>query len=558
MKFNKTYTRQLLILGAVLFIINFAAQFLFLRFDLTQDNRYTLSETTKKILDQAESPLIIDVFLEGNFPGEFKKLQGETRQLLEEFSAYNSNITFQFINPLEKEEEKEENMRKFYSKGMLPINITVEEKGKQSQEIVFPWALANYGEKGSKVQLLKNMMGASTEQKVVSSVQHLEYAFADAINKVTKEKQKKIAVIKGNGELEDIYIADFLKSIKDNYYIGPITLDSVEKQPIETLKALKNYDLAIIAKPTEKFSDKEKQVLDQFIMNGGKTLWMIDAVIAERDSLNTNEKSLAIPRDLNLNDMFFKYGVRIQNQIIKDEVATPIALYAGAQGSESQKEQYPWKLAPFVYPLNQHPIVNNIEGVKFDFCSPIELLKNDIKKTILLETSKYSKAIGLPYPFSLEMVTEETSKNEYPNPGFIPVSVLLEGNFTSVYKNRVLPFKYDQFTDKSKKTEMIIISDGDIIKNQLDQGMPLELGFDKWTNNLFGNKELLLNSVNYLLDDSGLINIRTKEVKIPTLDRQRVYDDYSTIQMVTVGLPIVILAIFGFLFTYLRKRKYNQ
>lgn len=556
---KKNNLKQLGLLAASLFILNFASHFVYHRFDLTQDQRYTLSETTKKIIDGVDSPLIIDVFLEGNFPGEFKKLQNETRQLLEEFSAYNSNISFQFVNPIEKEEERVTTMKKFYDKGMLPINVTLEEKGKQTQEVVFPWALANYGDKGAKVQLLKNMMGASTEQKVVSSVQHLEYAFADAINKVSKEKQKKIAVIKGNGELEDIFIADFLKSVRENYYIGPITLDSVAKQPNETLKALKEYDLAIIAKPTEKFTDEEKQVLDQFIMKGGKTLWLVEPVEAELDSLyNSSGTTLAVNRDLNLADMFFKYGFRINPQIIKDEQGAPIVLYSGNQGSESQKEQYPWRFSPFVYSSSSHPIVKNIEGVKFEFASPIELLKGNVKQTVLLETSQFSKTIGLPYPIKLDLVTEETSPKDYANGGFIPVAILLEGSFTSMYKNRVLPFKEADYKDQSAPTKMIVISDGDVIKNQLDRGMPLELGFDKWTNLMFGNKEFMLNSVNYLLDDTGLINIRSKEIRLPMLDKQKVYDNYTTTQLLTVALPIVILAVFGFLFTYLRKKKYSK
>lgn len=556
---KKNNLKQLGLLAASLFILNFASHFVYHRFDLTQDQRYTLSETTKKIIDGVDSPLIIDVFLEGNFPGEFKKLQNETRQLLEEFNAYNSNITFQFVNPIEKEEERVTTMKKFYDKGMLPINVTLEEKGKQTQEVVFPWALANYGDKGAKVQLLKNMMGASTEQKVVSSVQHLEYAFADAINKVSKEKQKKIAVIKGNGELEDIFIADFLKSVRENYYIGPITLDSVAKQPNETLKALKEYDLAIIAKPTEKFTDEEKQVLDQFIMKGGKTLWLVEPVEAELDSLyNSSGTTLAVNRDLNLADMFFKYGFRINPQIIKDEQGAPIVLYSGNQGSESQKEQYPWRFSPFVYSSSSHPIVKNIEGVKFEFASPIELLKGNVKQTVLLETSQFSKTIGLPYPIKLDLVTEETSPKDYANGGFIPIAILLEGSFTSMYKNRILPFKETDFKDHSIPTKMIVVSDGDIIKNQLDRGMPLELGFDKWTNFMFGNKEFLLNSVNFLLDDTGLINIRSKEVRLPMLDKQKVYDNYTTTQLLTVALPIVILAVFGFLFTYLRKKKYSK
>lgn len=556
---QKNSLKKLGFLAIGLFLLNFASYYIYKRFDLTQDKRYTLSETTKKIIDGVDSPLIIDVFLEGNFPADFKKLQTETRQLLEEFSAYNSNITFQFINPIEKEEERVEVMKKFFDKGLTPINVSVEDKGKQTQEVVFPWALANYGDKGAKVQLLKNLMGASTEKKVESSVQHLEYAFAEAINKVSKEKQRKIAVIKGNGELDDIYIADFLKTIRENYYIGPITLDSVASQPKETLKALNIYDLAIIAKPREKFTEPEKQVLDQFIMKGGKTLWLVDGTTAEMEQLyNETGTTLVGNNDLNLTDMFFKYGFRINPQMIKDEQGTPIKLASGNEGSETQMEQYVWKMAPYIYPASKHPIVKNTDGVKFDFCSPIELLKSSVKSTILLESSQFSKIIGTPTTVSLEMIAEETSPKDYANGGFIPVAALLEGSFTSMYNNRVLPFKDDKFLNKSVPTKMIVISDGDVIKNQIDQNAPVELGYDKYTGQYFGNKEFILNSVNYLLDDNGLINIRSKDVTLPLLDKQSVHDSYSQTQMLTVALPIVLLGIFGFLFTYLRKKKYNR
>ena len=499
------------------------------------------------------------MFLEGNFPADFKKLQTETRQLLEEFSAYNSNITFQFVNPVEKEEERVDVMKKFFAKGLKPINVTVEDKGKQTQEVVFPWALANYGDKGAKVQLLKNLMGASIENQVESSVQHLEYVFAEAINKISKEKQRKVAVIKGNGELEDIYIADVLKTVFENYNVGPITLDSVAKNPIKTLKDLNIFDLAIIAKPKEKFTEEEKQVLDQFIMKGGKTLWLVDGTNAEIENLyNETGSTLVGNNDLNLTDMFFKYGFRINPQLIKDERGTPLKLASGNQGSETQMESYNWMMAPYIYPASNHPIVKNTDGVKFDFCSPIELLKSDVKKTILLESSKYSKIIGTPSVVSLEMIGEETSERDYINGGFIPVAALLEGSFTSMYNNRVLPFKDAKFLNKSVPTKMIVISDGDVIKNQLDKGEPIELGYDKYTATYFGNKEFVLNCVNYLLDDTGLINIRSKDVTLPLLDKQRVHDSYSQTQMLTVALPIVLLAIFGFLFTYLRKKKYNR
>ncbi len=560
MKKNTQALKQLLIVLVVLVVANFGGHYFFKRFDLTQDKRYTLSPTTLNIIKTVDSPLYIDVFLEGNFPPEFRRLQDETRQLLEEFSAYNSNIVFQFVNPIEKEEERVAVMKQFYERGMQPLSITVDNKGKQTQEVVFPWATANYGDKGAKIALLKNLMGASTEQKVISSVQHLEFAFAEALNKITKEKQKKIAIIKGNGELDDRYLADFLQTVRESYYIGPFTLDSVSKQqPVETLDALKKYDLAIIAKPTEGFSEEEKQVLDQYIVNGGKTLWLIDDVAIDFEDLsNETGQTVAFPRQLNLTDMFFTYGIRMNPLIIKDEQGIPIKLATGQQGSQTQYQQFIWRYSPYVYPISNHPLVKNMEGIKFEFASPIELLKNNINKTVLLTSSEYSKPIGLPTTFSLDMVTEETNPEDYTGKGLMPVAVLLEGTFTSMYKNRVLPFKENDFKETGTDNKMIVISDGDVIKNQLENGVPLELGFDKWTNNLYGNKEFLMNCVNYLLDDTGLINIRSKDVDLPLLDKERVYQNYTWAQMVTVGLPIGILIIFGFVFTYLRKRMYSR
>jgi gliding-associated putative ABC transporter substrate-binding component GldG len=551
--------KQFGIVFLALIVINLISHFFFKRFDLTQDKRYTLSETTLNIIKNIDSPLYIDVYLDGNFPPEFKRLQNETKQLLEEFSAYNSNIVFQFKNPIEKETMRVEVMKEFYERGMQPLSITVEDKGKQSQEVVFPWAQATYGDKFTKVSLLKNLMGASTEEKVISSVQHLEFGFAEAITKITKEKQKKIAVIKGNGELIEPLIADFLTTVKESYYIGPFTLDSVAKQPVQTLAALKKYDLALIAKPTEAFTEAEKQVLDQFIMNGGKTLWLVDAVSADMDSMyNETGTILAHPRELNLTDLFFKYGIRMNPVLIKDEYATPIKIATGNQGSETQLQQYNWKFSPFIYPTSTHPIVKNMEGIRFEFSSPMELLKNDVKKTVLLSSSEYSKTIGTPAPISLSSITEETTPEEYAGKGLLPVAVMMEGKFKSAYQNRVLPFADKTFQSVGKETKMIVISDGDVIKNQLDKGMPLELGFDKWTNQLYGNKEFLLNCVNYLLDDNGLINIRGKDVDLPLLNKEEVYANYTSAQLITVGLPILILAIFGFLFTYLRKKRYSR
>ena len=552
--------KSVLIILVILLILNGISHSFFYRFDLTKDKRYTLSTTSLQILKQVQNPLVIKIYMQGDLPAEFKRLQQETQQLLEEFQAYNKNIVFEFVDPLENKEESMDNIKELYRKGLTPINITVDDKGKQSQAMVFPWAIAIYNNKEVNIPLLKNRMGASITQKIIGSVQHLEYAITDALHKITLEKQKTIAVIKGNGELQDVLMAKFLMQVRESYHIGPFTLDSVAKNPIGTLNALEKYDLAVITKPTETFTDAEKQVLDQYIIHGGKTLWLIDQVAVEMDSLyTTSGATLAYPRDLNLNDLFFKYGIRINPDLIKDEQGSPIKLASGEQGSATQYQTFNWKYAPQVYPNSSHPIVKNLGGIKFDFANPIDTLKNGIKKTVLLQSSQYSKKIGTPAEINLNVVTEETSPNEYLNTGNNILSVLLEGSFHSMFENRVLPFEQKTFQSKGKSNKMIVISDGDLIRNQLDKNFqPVELGYDQRSGNLYDNKDFMLNCVNYLLDDTGLINIRSKDIDLPLLDKEKVFDNYNSIQFITIGLPILILILFGLLFTYLRKKKYSR
>jgi len=287
---------------------------------------------------------------------------------------------------------------------------------------------------------------------------------------------------------------------------------------------------------------------------------LVDQVNIEMDSLyNDAGATLAYPFDLNLNDLFFKYGVRINPTIIKDVMAAPIALATGEQGSATQYTQYPWFYSPLVYPSSANPIVSNVDALKFQFANSIDTLKNGIKKTILLQSSPYSKAVGTPVEVSLDMVTDRPEQSAFKNTGNIPIAVLLEGQFHSVYENRVLPFNEKTFKSIGKNNKMIVVSDGDIIRNQLDKNFqPLELGYDKWTNKLYGNKEFMMNCVNYLLDDNGLINIRSKAVNLPLLDKEKVYTNYTLSQVITVGLQIVILGIFGLGFTYIRRRKYAK
>lgn len=543
-----------------LIVLNVLSSSLYQRFDLTSDKRYTLNEASLDVIKEVDSPIIIDVFLEGeDFPSEFRRLQTETKQLLEEFSAYNDNVVFDFINPIEDEATRDRNIEQLNQRGLTPMQLSVEENGKQSQTVIFPWALASYNEQTVIIPLVKYKVNANQQELVSNSVQHLEYAFADGLSKLVSPKKRKIAILKGNNELPDVRIADFLKTLGEYYYIAPFTLDSVATNPQKTSKSLNSYDLIIAAKPTETFSEEEKYVLDQYTMSGGKSLWLIDKVIMEKDSLMNDEgKNIAVPRHLNLTNFFFKYGVRINPLLtsVKSQNIGRIPLENG-QGESTRIQFYRWPYSPLALSDVNHPITTNLNFVKFDFANQIDTLKNDIKKTILLKSDQPSRLEGTPKEISLSFALKEPDSKLFTK-GRQNLAVLLEGEFTSVYNNRIKPLKLDTNKNKSPDTKIIIIADGDVIKNDIDRNGPVALGFDKWTKETYGNKEFLLNAVNYLLDDDGLINIRTKEVKVAFLDQVKIAKEKTKWQLINIVLPLLILGLFGFVFNVLRKKKYTK
>lgn len=561
---QKNDWQRLAILLVALLLINFGSNSIYSRFDVTKDQRYTLSDSSKELIKSIDSHLIIDVFLEGEgFPAEFKRLQSETRYLLEEYKNINPNINFQFINPLEEDTSRENNLRQLTQRGLIPMQLSVQENGKTSNEVVIPWALASYQKTLNedvvtlKIPLVKNKIGSNQQDLVLNSVQHLEYSFSDGFSKLINPKRKKIAVLQGNGQLDTPFIADYLKTIRDYYFIAPFTLDSISKNPVKTLSDLNNYDLIISAKPTESFTEEEKLALDQYTMQGGKSLWLLDAVAIEKDSLyNNNGSNVAISRDLNLTDFFFKYGLRINPVLVKDLYSAPITLAIG-EGSDTQFQPIQWQYAPLAKSDNNHPIVNNIDLVNFEFANQIDTLKNSVSKTILLKSSPLTKLEGTPKLISLEEATKEPNPELF-NKAQQNLAVLLEGEFTSVYNNRVLPFKLENVKTESITTKMIVIADGDVIKNAVGRSGPEELGFDKWTGKTFGNKEFLLNCTNYLLDDIGLLKLRSKTLDIAFLDYEKVADEKTKWQLLNIVFPLLILGVFGLLFNYLRRKKYTS
>ena len=557
---NKSLKHIIIVIVAII-AVNFISHKVYKRFDLTTDQRYTLNEATLDIIKKAETPIVIDVFLEGeDFPSEFRRLQSETKQLLEEFRAYNDNISFKFINPTEDEDTRDQAIKQLNARGLTPMQLNVQENGKQSQEVIFPWALASYDEVTVKIPLVKNKIGETQQQLVTNSVQHLEYAFADGISKLVNPKRRKIAVLKGNNEMDNLNIADYVKTLRDYYFIAPFTLDSVSNNPEKTLKSLQDFDLIIAAKPTEAFTEEEKFVLDQYTMNGGKSLWLIDQVAMDKDSLyNDFGKNVALARDLNLTDFFFKYGVRINPVLVSSMYSAPIVLLSG-EGSNTRAERFPWTYSPLAQGISTHPVVNNLNYIKFDFASPIDTLKNNlktVKKTVLLQSAPLSKLEGTPREISLDEVNNQQDPVSF-NKGSQNLAVLLEGKFTSVYNNRVKPFDLKDVKNESVPTKMIVISDGDVIKNEIDRNGPKELGYDSKLNQFFGNKEFLVNAANYLLDDNGLINIRSKEIAVAFLNSEKITEEKTKWQLLNILLPLVLLGIFGFSFNYFRKKKYAK
>ncbi|CAM1340982.1 gliding motility-associated ABC transporter substrate-binding protein GldG [Tenacibaculum aestuarii] len=545
---NKKFQHIALALIGLL-VVNYIANSVYERFDLTQDKRYTLSEVSENLIYKIDAPLTIHVYLEGEFPAEFKRLQIETRQFLEELQAKNTNIRFRFINP--------DNIREqLVKKGMMPSQLTVEEDGKLSEAIIFPWAEITYGKKVELISLLPNSIAKTQEAQLQNAVEKLEYSFANALHNVTLKERQKIAVLAGNGELQDIYQYSLLSEIGKKYRLAKFTLDSVANNPQKTLKDLRAYDLAIIAKPTERFTEEEKLTVDQFIANGGKSLWMLDNNYADTDSLYNEGKMLAFPRDLNLTDLLFGYQVRVNNKLIQDLYSAKIPLATGNVGNQTQFQHLNWFYHPLVNGNPNHPITKNVAPVRFRFTTQIDTLKGSLKKTPLLVTSVLTKKTGTPNFIELQSIAKEPKENEFAS-GPQLLAVLVEGNIPSAYKNRIKPFDTPDFKAESTNNKMIVIADGDVGRNQVLKGKPHDLSLDKWTGEQFGNKEFLINAIDYLLDDSGLIQLRNKTIQINLLDKQRAFAEKSYWQFINIGIPLVLLALFGFGFTYWRKKKYQ-
>ena len=551
--------RHLILILSILIALNFLFSFFFFRIDFTKEKRYTLSPITQEILGNLKGDIQIKVYLDGDLPAGFRQLRSATRDLLIDFKAYSKgSFHVDFVNPSSGDSKKQENtFQNLISKGIEPTSLSVKTEEGLTQKNIFPEALITYEGKQMAVRLLQTRSGLSPEEVLNNSIQNLEYAFASSLKKVSSGGKPRIGFTEGHNELSDLQLNDAMRCLSDGYEVGRIDLKIIPFSGLDKL------NLLIIPKPDKAFTEAEKYKIDYFVMHGGRILWALDNVSAELDSLRGSGTQYAFPKELNLDDILFKYGVRINYDLIADMSCAQIPIRIGSIGGQAQLQLVPWLFYPIFVPISTHPLVKNLDGIKGEFASSIDTIATkNVHKEIILSSSPFSKKLSVPMLLSLQMVEQEPNPNTFQSQPK-PVGVLLEGSFASDFKNRPLPDGIIDHVDiptKSKKTKMIIISDGDILKNQIsgNDGSPFPLGYDRYTHQQYGNKSFLINMADYLTDDSGLIQLRNKEIKLRLLDRARIRSEKMKWQMINMGLPLLSLIIFIFFQQYYHKRKYTS
>lgn len=568
------FSNFIIVLIAII-VINIISSSVFTRFDLTTEKRYTLSPATKDLLKNLDDIVYFRVYLEGDFPAGFKRLRRATKELLDEFRAYNKNIQYEFINPSQSENADERNAtyQLLVEQGLNPTNLQVKTKTGMDQQVIFPGAIATYRNRELPVELLNAQMNVPPEAVLNNSIQNLEFKLANVIHKLSKKVKPKIAFIEGHGELNLDETYDITLALQEDYIVERFRIDSninalVSRMLIDSalseFQLQPKYEAIIIAKPDSAFSSKDKFIIDQYVMHGGKVLWLIDPVLTSMDSMQTSESTVAIENPLELKDQLFTYGIKLNADLVMDLNAMPIPIRTGQMGNQPQIDFFPWFYFPLVTPTSTHPVVRNLNAIKTQFVSSLDTARvRNIKKTVLLKSSPYTRTVGVPAMVSLSLIRQETDERLYQGPSK-SIAVLLEGVFESHYKNRVPPSLMEAkeigFKENSERTAMIIVSDGDVIKNQfhIPNGYPLPLGYDQFTRETFGNKEFILNAVNYLTDGPGLISIRSRELKLRLLDKTKINNYRITWQIINVLAPVLMVLITGVLLIWLRKRKYTR
>ncbi|WP_336690076.1 MULTISPECIES: gliding motility-associated ABC transporter substrate-binding protein GldG [unclassified Chryseobacterium] len=528
-----------------------------IRLDLTKEKRYTLSDNTVKVLESVNKPLLVDVYLEGDFPASFKQLQSETKFMLEEFRKINPKIDFKFIDPIKTKMSKDTLM----AMGMQPSMLPDIKDGKVSQIMLFPYAVVKYDKRGVSIPLVVQQTGIDADQQLTKSIENLEYNLVSNIKNIAAHKRKKIGILVNQDELNPREFQGFMQLATESYDAGPIIPKNQTELTIADIPTLKQMNALVIAKPRKAFTDGEKVILDQYIMNGGKTLWMIDAVNAEMDTLMRSQKVMPFPVDINMTDFFFNYGIRINPALVKD--VKKFALLRLVTGEVSGNPQYtslPWPYFPLGIAESNNPITKNINPVKFEFPTSIDTLggRKNIKTNVLFESSERTLLKQVPNYVDLKEISSVDSLGQMEKPSTPKIyAVSLEGKFNSAYASRIERKSYPNFKSSSPENKMIVIADGDVGRNKVLKGEPLPLGVDLLTNEQFGNEQFLRNALDYLLDDSNLMDLRNRNIEERLLDRQRITEEKNNWQWFNLLLPLVIIGILGGLFFWLRKKKFG-
>lgn len=557
---------SLLIVGAVAWL----SSIYFVRFDLTSEKRHTLTESTIEFLSSLDETIYLKVYLKGDYPAMFKKLEAATREKLQEMQAYsNGYLEFEFINPADVADEttRNENYKKLVDEGLHYTTLQIREADGVSEKVLFPAAQVTHRRKTLPLQLLKSQERVPNAEMINNSINNLEYELMNVFYQLSATKQPKVAFLQGHGELDELETGDLAQALSAFYKVNYVRIDSqvnaLTDRVAETNYRENIYDALIIAKPTEPISDKDKFIIDQFVMYGGKVVWLIDAMSADMDSLKGRDLTMALSMDTNLDDQLFQYGVRINKNLLIDRSCAPIGIMTGPMGNQQQMELFPWYFSPLLIPESNHPIVSNLDPIKAEFISSIDTIaRKGVRKSILLTTSPYTRIFRSPVRISLNIVRidPDFGNNNSPNQ---PVGVLLEGKFESVFKNRLSPLLVEDesfgFKEESDDTRMLVVADGDVAKNRVNRSKNqfYTLGFDRYAGRkLYGNREFLVNALNYMLGDASLISIRSRNVKLRQLDAERLTSERTKWQMLNIGLPVLLVFIFGMIQYIVRKRKY--
>ena len=535
----------------------------FFRIDLTSDKRYSISTQTKDLMKNVAASLDIVVYLEGDLNPGFLRLKKSTTELLEELSVYSKKpINIHYVNPsmADNTEQREKKYTELQSKGLIPTEVYERDKeGKSIQKIIFPWIEISYNGKMIPVCLLKNIRSNSGEENLNISIENLEFEITDAIRQLTNKIVNKIAFIEGHGELNEAQTYDISKSLSRYFQIdrGKIGTDA---------SILNDYKAIIIAKPQQPFSENEKFIIDQYIMNGGRVLWLLDGVRVAKENLSTTGMSPAMELDVNLNDQLFKYGVRINPILLQDVQCVSVPVNIAPANATPQFEPTPWYYGPLLLTSPKSTVTRNITEVKADFCSGIDIVGDNanLNFNLLLATSDNTHIVGTPATINLDEIPKPTDK-AYFNLSFVPVAVEINGIFPSNFSNRILPTEITNklpFRNESVKTRQIFVADGDIIRNETNgiasDSTTFPLGFDRYMNQQFGNKDFIQNAVLYLTDNDGWMQLRSRTIQLRLLNKKITQSDRTFWQIVNVLLPIVFLIIFGIVYQMLRKRKYTR